>query len=210
MRIAARIQRIRLESLMTVEDLEMETGLRKGLIARLEDGRAVPTLETLDILADALDVPVHRFFYDDGEPNLTPRLTPRISFEELAEESQGPVKTPLSSKPRRPVRVVINLLVRQIEQLRAPSAQMKKKQRAQLSQRASQLGSARRWSLQPERQRGEVRRKTDGEVCAEQIDFPQLREPEPTGGRALRFRRSYTATSSRPSSGKMTADSDSV
>src|SRR5271167_2685363 len=74
MRMAARIRQIRLERWVSLERLEAQTGLAKSLLARLEKGQEVPTLETLDNLADALGVPVHRFFYNDGEPPLTPRL----------------------------------------------------------------------------------------------------------------------------------------
>jgi len=90
MRLAARIQRIRLQRSVTLEELEAKTNLPKRLMARLEKGQEVPTLAMLDALADALDVPVHRFFYDDGEPALTPRLTTRLTLRELAEEYPGP------------------------------------------------------------------------------------------------------------------------
>ncbi len=79
-------------------------------MARLEKGREVPTLVTLDILADALDVPVHKFFYDDGEPGLTPRLVPRLALNELAEECQGPATSVPSSIPKRSVLAAIKAL----------------------------------------------------------------------------------------------------
>ncbi|HMD96157.1 MAG TPA: helix-turn-helix transcriptional regulator [Terriglobia bacterium] len=72
MRMGTRIERIRLERSLSREYLDAKPGLAKGLMARLEKGHEVPTLEMLDTLADALDVPVHRFFYDDGEVELTP------------------------------------------------------------------------------------------------------------------------------------------
>jgi len=101
MRIAARIKRIRLERSVSREAVEAEAGLAKGLVARLEKGREVPTLEMLDSLADALDVPVHRFFYDDGEPGLTPRLVTRLN--ELAEECNRPATSVALPNPRRSV-----------------------------------------------------------------------------------------------------------
>ena len=89
MRIAARIQRIRLERSMTLEDVEAKTGFTTSVVTRLEKGREVPTLEVLDTLAAALNVPVHMFFFDPSDPQPTPRLTPRLGFQELAEESSG-------------------------------------------------------------------------------------------------------------------------
>src|SRR5208282_3398586 len=103
MRMAARIKRIRLERSVSLEYLEAKVGLAKGLMARLEKGREVPTLEMLDSLADALDVPVRRFFYDDGELKLTPRLAPRLALKELTEECQCPVTADRLSKPKRSV-----------------------------------------------------------------------------------------------------------
>jgi transcriptional regulator with XRE-family HTH domain len=90
MRMAARIQRIRLERSMTLEDVETTTGLTKTFMARLEKGREVPTLEMLDTLAGVLNVPVHMFFFDAPEPASMPRLAPRAALQELAEEWQGP------------------------------------------------------------------------------------------------------------------------
>jgi len=58
MRMALRIKRIRLERSVSLEAVEAKAGLAAGLMARLEKGRQVPTLEMLDALADALDVPV--------------------------------------------------------------------------------------------------------------------------------------------------------
>jgi len=105
--MAARIQRIRLERSVSLEYVEAKTGLATGLLARLEKGREVPTLETLDILADALDVPVHRFFYDDGDLNLTPNLGTRFTLKEVADDCYGPATAVLLSRPRRSVLAVI-------------------------------------------------------------------------------------------------------
>jgi transcriptional regulator with XRE-family HTH domain len=103
MRIAARIKRIRLERSVSLEYVEAKTGLATGLVARLEKGREVPTLEMLDTLADALDVPVHRFFYDVGERELTPRLGTRFTLKEVDEACYGPATSVLLSKPKRSV-----------------------------------------------------------------------------------------------------------
>jgi transcriptional regulator with XRE-family HTH domain len=111
MRMAARIRQIRLELWVSLERLEAQTGLAKSLLARLEKGQEVPTLETLDSLADALGVPVHRFFYNDGEPALTPRLTPRLAWKELTETCHGQASSVLLSKPKRWVLATIKALI---------------------------------------------------------------------------------------------------
>jgi transcriptional regulator with XRE-family HTH domain len=76
---------MRVASSLSLEEVEAKTGLAKSLIARLENGQEVPTLDMLDTLADALGVPVHRFFYDGTRPPWTPRLTSRPCWNELAE-----------------------------------------------------------------------------------------------------------------------------
>lgn len=98
MKIAARIRRIRLERSITLEDLQSKTGLTKNLMTRIESGREIPTLEMLDRLGEALDVPIHIFFYDIVGPDLTPRLTPRPTLPELAEEWQGSATSPGSHR----------------------------------------------------------------------------------------------------------------
>jgi transcriptional regulator with XRE-family HTH domain len=111
MRMADRIRQIRLERRVSPERLEAKTGLAKSLLTRLEKGQEVPTLQTLDSLADALGVPVHRFFYDDGEPPLTPRLTPRLAWKELTETCHGQASLVLLSKPTRWVLATIKALI---------------------------------------------------------------------------------------------------
>ena len=49
-------------------DLERRCGLARCRISWLEHGRAVPTIETLEKIADALEIPVYRLLYD-GDDN---------------------------------------------------------------------------------------------------------------------------------------------
>jgi len=71
---------------MSQGDVEKNTGLLRCYISRIENGHTIPSLETLERFSAALDVPLHRIFYNgDGEP-ATPNLIPRKSLDELAEE----------------------------------------------------------------------------------------------------------------------------
>ena len=106
MRMAARIKRIRLARSESLEAVETKAGFTKGLMARLEKGQ-VPTLETLDTLAEALDVPLHVFFFDAEEPRLTPRLATRLALKELAEDSQSSAPVGVLSSPKASVRATI-------------------------------------------------------------------------------------------------------
>jgi transcriptional regulator with XRE-family HTH domain len=55
-RVAARIVELRKKRGMTQEDLASKTGLNRVTLARLEQARHQPTLDTLDVIARALGV----------------------------------------------------------------------------------------------------------------------------------------------------------
>ena len=84
MRIAHRIRTVRLEHSRSIEITEAQAGFEKGLLARLESGQQVPSMENLQRLAVVLGVPVHHFFFAEGESISTPHLTPRLSLDDLA------------------------------------------------------------------------------------------------------------------------------
>ena len=48
--------------------MERRCGLARCRISWLEHGRAVPTIETLERIADALEIPAYRLLYDGDEP----------------------------------------------------------------------------------------------------------------------------------------------
>ena len=45
-------------------DIEHRTGMLRCYISRVENGHTVPSVETLEKFAQALDVPLYQFFYD--------------------------------------------------------------------------------------------------------------------------------------------------
>jgi transcriptional regulator with XRE-family HTH domain len=98
MPIASRIHHVRLERLLSLEDLAAKAGLSPNLLASFENGQEVPALEMFDRLADAMGVPVERFFYDNKDSNLTPWLTPRVTWQELVDVPQ-----PRSIRFRSPI-----------------------------------------------------------------------------------------------------------
>ncbi len=87
MLIGQRIRQLREQKSLSQGDIENASGLLRCYISRVEHGHTVPSLETLERFAAALDVPLYRLFYLGEDPPLTPNLTPRRSLEELAEES---------------------------------------------------------------------------------------------------------------------------
>jgi transcriptional regulator with XRE-family HTH domain len=84
--IGARIRQLRQEKGLSQGDIEETTGLLRCYISRVEHGHTVPSLETLERFAAALDVPLYQLFYRGEEPPPTNLLTPPVTVEELAEK----------------------------------------------------------------------------------------------------------------------------
>lgn len=144
MRMAARIKQIRLQSYLTIEELAANSGVARRLIARLEEGRHVPTIQMLDALAEALGVPAHEFFFDSyTDPNLTPRLMPRVTWDELA--GLGPrhlqARVVLPSRPRILAAAVLSLLADAMSHLHLSPNRWwwRRRQRLQLDSLAARL-----------------------------------------------------------------------
>jgi transcriptional regulator with XRE-family HTH domain len=65
--VGARLRAERRARNLSQADLERRTGLARCRISWLEHGRAVPTIETLEKIADALEIPVYRLLYDGDD-----------------------------------------------------------------------------------------------------------------------------------------------
>lgn len=68
MLIADRLKALREQKNMSQGDLETPTGLLRCYISRVENGHTVPAIETLEKMAQALDVPMYQLFYDGEKP----------------------------------------------------------------------------------------------------------------------------------------------
>ena len=66
MNIGTTIRGFRLQRGMSQGDIEKRTGLLRCYLSRVENGHTVPSLETLQKIATALDLPMGQFF--DEEP----------------------------------------------------------------------------------------------------------------------------------------------
>src|ERR1700691_4914160 len=66
--ISERLKRLREAQNLSQGDIQERTGLFRCYLSRLENGRTVPSIETLEKLARALDVPLHPLFTDDEAP----------------------------------------------------------------------------------------------------------------------------------------------
>lgn len=86
MSIGLRLRQLREQKGLSQGDIENTTGLLRCYISRVENGHTVPSLETLERFAAALDVPLYQLFYVGPDLPQMPNLTPHKSLEELAEE----------------------------------------------------------------------------------------------------------------------------
>jgi len=63
--IGVTIRGFRLQKGMSQGDIEKRTGLLRCYLSRVENGHTVPSLETLQKIAGALDLPLSQFFAED-------------------------------------------------------------------------------------------------------------------------------------------------
>jgi transcriptional regulator with XRE-family HTH domain len=92
--IGTRLRKLREAKKLSQGDLEARTGLPRWYISRVENGHTVPSLETLERLASALEIPLYQLFYEGDEPPPLPNLLRfleklRRLISELAREPQG-------------------------------------------------------------------------------------------------------------------------
>ncbi len=66
--IGYRLKALREEKEFQQVELGKRTGLHQCYISRVETGRTVPSLETLEKLARGLEIPLYRIFYDGADP----------------------------------------------------------------------------------------------------------------------------------------------
>ncbi len=65
MNIGTTIRGYRLQKAMSQGDIEKRTGLLRCYLSRVENGHTVPSLDTLEKIAGALDIPMSQFFADE-------------------------------------------------------------------------------------------------------------------------------------------------
>jgi transcriptional regulator with XRE-family HTH domain len=70
-------------------DIERRTGLLRCYISRIENGHAIPGIETLEKIARGMDVPLYQLFYDGEEPPKLPTAPGRKTKEDGLWGSSG-------------------------------------------------------------------------------------------------------------------------
>jgi transcriptional regulator with XRE-family HTH domain len=84
--IGERLRVIRRGKNMSQGDIEERTGLQRCYVSRVENGHTIPSLETLQKMALALEVPLYKFFYEGAQP---PQLPPLQMLKKKAAEEWG-------------------------------------------------------------------------------------------------------------------------
>jgi transcriptional regulator with XRE-family HTH domain len=87
--IGERLRQIREQKKLSQGDVERKTRLLRCYISRVENGHTVPSVETLQKFAHALDVPMYQLFYDSEKPPALPDLSKRASAGESMWGSSG-------------------------------------------------------------------------------------------------------------------------
>lgn len=72
--IGERLRDLRESKRLSQGDIEHRSGLLRCYTSRVENGHAIPSIETLEKYARALEVPLYLLFYDGIEPAKKPNL----------------------------------------------------------------------------------------------------------------------------------------
>jgi len=75
--IGDRLKELREVKNLSQGDIERRTGLLRCYTSRVENGHTVPSLETLEKYARALEIPLYQLMYDGDHPPTPSKSTPR-------------------------------------------------------------------------------------------------------------------------------------
>jgi transcriptional regulator with XRE-family HTH domain len=97
-KIGARIRDLRKEKGLSQGEVERRTGMLRCYICRIETGHNLPSLETIERFASALDVPLYRFFQDSAhEPESTVEPSLSSSLPDAGSDTEAYFLRKLSS-----------------------------------------------------------------------------------------------------------------
>ncbi len=89
MNIGDRLRTLREEKKFTQGEVEKRTGVLRTYLSRVENGHTVPSVETLEKFARALEVPMYQLFYDGEEPPKLPKLPKHETADDVIWGSSG-------------------------------------------------------------------------------------------------------------------------
>lgn len=83
--IGPKLRGARKRSGFVIDDLAHKTGISRAFISQIENGKASPSLETIERMAEALNIPVASLFIDEQFRALKTRPDDRIILQLAAE-----------------------------------------------------------------------------------------------------------------------------
>ena len=86
--IGDRLKALREAKNLSQDDIEKRTGLLRCYVSRVENGHTVPSLETLEKFARALELPLYHLMFDGDKPP-APRKSIKNSTEDPLESSRS-------------------------------------------------------------------------------------------------------------------------
>jgi transcriptional regulator with XRE-family HTH domain len=89
MLIGDRIRALRERKQLSQVELAVRAGVVRSYISGIENGYIVPSVETMEKIAQVLEIPLHKLFYDGDEPPLLTNLPNRLTSAEIAWERSG-------------------------------------------------------------------------------------------------------------------------
>ena len=66
--VGDRLRTLREQKNLSQGDIEKRTGLLRCYISRVENGHTVPSIETLEKMTRALEIPLYQLFYEGENP----------------------------------------------------------------------------------------------------------------------------------------------
>jgi transcriptional regulator with XRE-family HTH domain len=82
--IGERLKGLREVKKMSQGDVEKRAGLLRCYISRVENGHTVPSVDTLEKMTRALEIPLYRLFTDDSrikKPKIPPDKIPSLAVD---------------------------------------------------------------------------------------------------------------------------------
>jgi transcriptional regulator with XRE-family HTH domain len=120
--IGDRLKTLREARDLSQGDIEQRTGLLRCYVSRVENGHTVPSVETLEKFARALELPLFHLMFDGDKPPAAPKVAKK-GTEDSFESSRSGVRlmnklVPLLAKMEQQDRNLILYLAGRVSQKR--------------------------------------------------------------------------------------------
>ena len=87
--ICDRLKTLREAKDLSQGDIEQRTGLLRCYVSRVENGHTVPSLETLEKFAGALELPLYHLMFDGDKPPVMPKASKHTKEDSLESSRSG-------------------------------------------------------------------------------------------------------------------------